>query len=413
VPHGPLAGLRVLDLSRVLAGPWASQILGDLGADVIKIESPGVGDDTRHWGPPFLDDGSHDSAYYAACNRNKRSVAVDLSLPEGAAIARAIAMQSDIVLENFRVGALLKFGLDYESLRQQRASLIYCSVTGFGQDGPYRDRGGYDFLIQGMSGLMSVTGRRADEPGAGPLKVGIPISDLSTGLYAAVSILAALHHRNATGEGQYIDCALFDTQLALLANQASSYLNGGGLPRALGNQHPVVVPYQDFETADGSVLVAVGNDRQFRGLCRLLKRADLADDPRFLRSADRNTNRQPLLSELQRTIRTWTSAELLRAMDEAKLPGGPVNNIAQALEDPQVSARGLRQKLRRARGAEVSFLGFPARLSRTPPNYRLAPPRLGEDTNAVLMELLNMTSEDLARLTAGGVIKDGSLAGAR
>jgi len=264
---GPLAGLKVLDLSRVLAGPWAAQILGDLGAEVFKIEPPGQGDDTRHWGPPFLEDGSHDSAYYLCTNRNKRSVAIDLAQPEGAAIVQRLAGQCDVLLENFRVGGLVKYGLDYPALSARHPGLIYCSITGFGQTGPYRERGGYDFLIQGMSGLMSVTGRPDGQPGEGPLKVGIPTSDLSTGMYAAISILAALRHRDATGRGQHIDCALLDSQVSLLANQASNFLNGGRVPRRLGNEHPNMVPYQDFATADGTVLVALGNDRQFRDFC--------------------------------------------------------------------------------------------------------------------------------------------------
>ncbi|MFY8196419.1 MAG: CaiB/BaiF CoA transferase family protein, partial [Novosphingobium sp.] len=288
---GPLAGITVLDLSRVLAGPWCAQVLGDLGADVIKIEQPGQGDDTRKWGPPFLDDGSRDAAYYLCANRNKRSVAINMSDPAGADLIRQFAAQADVVIENFRVGGLAKYGLDYESLRAIKPDLIYVSITGFGQTGPLRHNGGYDFLIQGMSGLMSVTGLPDGEPGSGPMKVGIPISDLTTGLYASISVLAALNHRHATGEGQRIDLALLDTQVALLANQASNWLNGGVAPRRMGNEHPTVVPYQDFNCSDGDVLVAIGNDRQFRQFMCILGLGGLGDDPRFAISSGRCLNR--------------------------------------------------------------------------------------------------------------------------
>lgn len=403
-PSGPLAGLRVLDLSRVLAGPWSSQMLGDLGAEVFKIEQPGPGDDTRRWGPPFLDDGSGDAAYYLCCNRNKRALAVDFSQPEGAALVRKLARECDIVIENFRVGGLAKYGLDYASLSAEQPALIYCSITGFGQDGPYRDRGGYDFLIQGMSGLMSVTGHPDGAAGAGPLKVGVPVADLFTGLYATVAILAALHHRTATGLGQHIDCALLDTQVSLLANQASNFLNGGMVPRRLGNQHPNVVPYQDFVTADGSVLIALGNDRQFRELCQLLGRADLTDDPRFIDNAGRSTHRELLLPELAAAVARWRSADLLAAMERAGLPGGPVNRVDEALADPQIAARELVHTLHRADGTPVSVLGFPAKLSRTPADYRRAPPRTGEDTHAVLRELLAVDEAEFERLLAAGVV---------
>jgi formyl-CoA transferase len=405
-PNGPLAGIRVLDLSRVLAGPWASQALGDLGADVLKIEQPGQGDDTRRWGPPFLADGSNDSAYYLCANRNKRSLAIDIADPEGAALVRRLAETSDIVLENFRVGGLTKYGLDYESLRQLKPDLIYCSITGFGQDGPYAGRGGYDFLIQGMSGLMSVTGRPDDEAGGGPMKVGIPISDLVTGLYATIAILAALNHRNATGEGQRIDCALLDTQVSLLANQASNYLNGGMIPRRLGNQHPNTVPYQDFACADGDVLVALGNDRQFRAFCELVGRPDLADDPRFASNGGRSPNRAALLAELAPAVAGWTSDALLAAMDVAKLPGGRVNEIPQILADPQIAHRGLIHEMVRADGTTVKVLGFPAKLSASPASYRHAPPRSGEDTAEVLAGRLGLSPDDIARLLAAGVVAD-------
>jgi len=406
VPNGSLAGLRVLDLSRVLAGPWASQILGDLGATVFKVEQPGMGDDTRRWGPPFLDDGSKDAAYFLCCNRNKKALAIDLAKPEGAALVRRLAVGCDVVIENFRVGGLEKYGLDYASLSRENASLVYCSVTGFGQTGPYRDRGGYDFLIQGMSGLMSLTGMPDGEAGAGPMKVGIAVSDLFTGLYAAISILAALRHREKTGEGQHIDCALLDSQLSVMVNQASNYLNGGIIPRPLGNQHPNVVPYQDFRTSDGSVLIALGNDRQFRDFCEVIGRQDLSADPKFSDISSRSRNRNELVSEIGFALADWRSDELLAAMEKAKLPAGPVNRMDEILEDPQVKARGLIKSLDRENGASVKFIGFPAILSRTPATYRLAPPRMGHDTRKTLADELGLDDETYARLKALGVVAD-------
>jgi len=403
---GPLAGLKVLDLSRVLAGPWCSQILGDLGAEVLKIEQPGQGDDTRKWGPPFLPDGSQDSAYYLCANRNKRSLAINMAAPEGAALIRRFAAEADVVLENFRVGGLAKYGLDYASLSANRPDLIYCSITGFGQDGPLKDNGGYDFLVQGMSGLMSVTGLPDGVPGGGPMKVGIPISDLSAGLYAAISILAALNHRNSTGEGQHIDLALLDTQVSLLANQASNWMNGGMAPRRLGNQHPNTVPYQDFACADGEVLVALGNDRQFRAFSALIGRPDLGEDERFAISSGRSVNRDALLAEMRPAIAQWMSADLIAAMDQAKLPGGKVNEIPEALEHPQIAARGIVREMARSDGTPVKILGFPAKFSASPPSYRLAPPRSGEDTFLVLRDKLGLTQVELDSLLDAGVIAE-------
>lgn len=403
---GALAGVKVLDLSRVLAGPWCSQILGDLGAEVIKVEQPGQGDDTRRWGPPFLDDGSRDSAYYLCANRNKRSIAVDLAKPEGAELIQEMSRRCDVVIENFRVGGLAKYGLDYATLSLANPRLIYCSITGFGQDGPYKDRGGYDFLVQGMSGVMSVTGRPDGEAGGGPLKVGLPVADLFTGLYAAISILAALNHRNASGEGQHIDCALLDTQVAMLVNQASNYLNGGLVPRRLGNEHPNTVPYQDFVCSDGEVLVALGNDRQFVAFCGLLGRGDLGTDPRFVDNAGRSLNRKALQAELGAAIALWRSAELLEAMERTKLPGGKVNEIPEILADPHIEARGLIHSMARPDGAEVKVLGFPAKLSKTPAAYEHAPPRVGHHTFEVLREALRLNDQDLARLVEAGVIAE-------
>lgn len=403
---GPLAGITVLDLSRVLAGPWCAQVLGDLGADVIKVEQPGQGDDTRKWGPPFLDDGSRDAAYYLCANRNKRSVAINMAEPAGADLIRQFAAKADIVIENFRVGGLAKYGLDYESLRAIKPDVIYLSITGFGQTGPLRNNGGYDFLVQGMSGLMSVTGLPDGEPGGGPMKVGIPISDLTTGLYAAISLLAALNHRHATGEGQRIDLALLDTQVALLANQASNWMNGGMVPRRLGNQHPNTVPYQDFACSDGNILVALGNDRQFRAFTALIGVPELADDERFAISSGRSVNRDALLAQMRPAIARWKSAELIAAMEAAKLPGGKVNEIPEVLEHPQIEARGLIKELARSDGTPVKVLGFPAKLSASPATYRHAPPRSGEDTADVLATKLGLDRTEIDRLLAAGVIAE-------
>jgi len=403
---GPLAGLRVLDLSRVLAGPWCTQILGDLGAEVIKVEQPGQGDDTRRWGPPFLPDGSGDSAYYVCANRNKQSIAINLADPAGAELIRSMALQCDVVVENFRVDGLAKYGLDYESLRALKPDLIYCSITGFGQTGPMRATGGYDFLIQGMSGLMSVTGLPDGVPGAGPMKVGLPVSDLQTGLYASISILAALNHRNNTGEGQHIDIALLDTQVALLSNQASNWMNGGMQPRRLGNQHPNTVPYQDFSCADGDILVALGNDRQFRQFVNLIGCPELADDPRFAASSGRSVNRDVLIPAMQDAIGRWKAADLIAAMQNVGLPGGKVNTIPETLELPQIAERGLIHEMTRSDGTPVKVLGFPARLSATPARYDRAPPRSGEDTRAVLLETFGLDQEQFERLLADGVVAE-------
>lgn len=401
---GPLDGLTVLDLSKVLAGPWSTQILGDLGAEVIKVELPGVGDETRRWGPPFLDDGSNDAAYYLAANRNKRGIAINLAKEGGADIIRKLAAKADIVVENFKVGALTRYGLDYAALSAIKPDLIYCSITGFGQDGPHAHRGGYDFLVQGMSGLMSVTGFPDDQGGA-PTKVGIPVSDLFTGLYATIAILAAVNHRNTTGEGQHIDCALLDTQLALLANQASNYLNGGMVPGRLANEHPNVVPYQDFATRDGHVLVAVGTDKQFRDFCALIGLEELGTDPRFASNSGRSVNRRALQEAFRPAIAKWSSADLLSAMKENGLPGGPVNSIPEALADPQVEARDLIQTFDRD-GQEVRTLAFPAKLSKSPATYRHAPPVRGSDTAKVLAEYLGLTYGQINELAEQGIVEE-------
>ena len=406
-PPAALAGVRVLDLSRVLAGPWASQILGDLGAEVIKVEHPGKGDDTRAWGPPYLreEEGADPlSAYYLSCNRNKKSVAIDIASPEGAALVRRLARGCDIVLENFKVGGLARYGLDYQSLKRENESLIYCSITGFGQTGPYAPRGGYDFLIQGMSGLMSVTGQPEGTPGSEPLKVGVPVSDLFTGLYATVAVLAALRHRERTGQGQHIDCALLDTQVALLANQGMNWLVGGQVPKRLGNGHPNVVPYRCFATADGHIIVAVGNDGQFRALCTVLGRRDLLDDPRFATNPGRQVNRQELEAALAESIAGWDSVALIAALTDGGVPAGPINRIDQVFADPHIVARGLVQTLKTEGGTAVPVVGFPPRLSATPASYRNAPPRLGEQTADVLSGLLGLGAEELDALRSRAVI---------
>lgn len=396
---GALDGIRVLDLSRVLAGPWSTQVLGDLGAEVIKVEQPGAGDDTRAWGPPFLP-GSQDSAYFSCANRNKRSIAIDIASAAGQALVRRLAAVSDVVVENFRVGGLAKYGLDYDSLRAVKPDLVWCSVTGFGQTGPEKDRGGYDFLIQGMSGLMSVTGD-ADGP---PTKVGIPISDLTTGLYAAISILAALRHRDRTGEGQRIDLALLDAQLAVMSNQAANWLNGGAESRRLGNQHPNIVPYQVFACADGDILIATANDRQYAKMCRVLGMGELAVDPRFAEMSGRGKNREALLVLIEPAIVRWQSDELVAALNDAGVPSGRINTVPEALSHPQVEARGQVGTLTRQDGSEVRFVGFPARLSASPATYRNAPPRAGEDGADVLENVLGVDADEIARLRDAGIV---------
>lgn len=397
---GALSGIKVLDLSRVLAGPWATQMLGDLGAEVLKIEQPGQGDDTRRWGPPVLADDSGDSAYFLCANRNKRSLAIDLAQPAGADLIRRLAAQSDVVVENFRVGGLAKYGLDYASLAAINPRLIYCSITGFGQDGPYAQKGGYDFLIQAMGGLMSVTG---DADGA-PMKVGVPIVDLFTGTYATVAILAALRHRDATGEGQHVDCALLDTQLAMMSNQASNYLNGGAVPKRLGNDHPNIVPYRDYACADGGIVVALGNDRQFRDFMAILGLADVAGEARFASVALRSANRAALHAHIAPAVASWRADDLIAAMEAAKLPAGKVQGVPEILADRHVAHRGAVQDMEREDGTPMRVVGFPAKLSVTPAEYRIAPPRAGVDTRAALSEALRLSEPELDALAAGGII---------
>ncbi|MDX1594137.1 MAG: CaiB/BaiF CoA-transferase family protein [Gammaproteobacteria bacterium] len=405
---GALDGVRVLDLSRVLAGPWASQILADLGADVVKIERPGDGDETRHWGPPYLRDGqgrdTDRSAYFLAANRNKRSVTLDLANPEGQAIARDLAAGSDVLLENFKAGGLARYGLDYATLSRRHPGLVYCSITGFGQHGPYRDRPGYDFIIQAMGGLMSVTGEADGMPGGGPQKAGVALADVLTGLNAAIAVLAALRHRDRTGEGQWIDLALLDVQVASLANQASNYLVSGVPPGRLGNAHPNIVPYQAFATSDGHLVVAVGNDGQFRRLCTRLGASEWADDPRFATNAARVAHRATLVPLLEARFREGATGAWLDALGGSGIPCGPIQNLDDVFADPQVQARGLRREFDEADGGPVPSVASPLNLSATPVTYRRPPPRLGEHTRAVLGERLGLDAVQIDELAKRGVI---------
>lgn len=400
-----LSGIKVLDLSRVLAGPWSTQILADFGADVVKVEAPIRGDDTRAWGSPIpaLDPSqpvAGESAYYLSTNRNKRSLAIDLADPKGADLIRKLAAEADIVVENFKVGGLKKYGLDYPSLAALNPRLIYCSITGFGQDGPYADRPGYDFVAQAMGGLMSVTGE-ADGP---PIKTGVAVADLSTGLYATISILMALRHAEQTGQGQHIDCSLLDTQLAMLANQGSSYLVSGQSPSRMGNAHPTVVPYQVFDAADGPMVVAVGNDGQFKILCMVLGVPELSIDPRFVTNVDRMAHRGALEAILQDLIGQRQGGELIAALTDAGAPAGPVNSVKQALDDPFVEARQAVHHFTRQDGYQIPTIAYPAKLSRTPAVYDRAPPRLGQHTDEVLRDWLGM--DDLALAALDGAIAD-------
>jgi len=399
-----LSGIRVLDLSRVLAGPWATQMLGDLGAEIVKVEKPGAGDDTRGWGPPWLKDGeggdTRESAYFLAANRNKRSVTIDMARPEGQALIRRLAARSDVVVENFKVGGLKRYGLDYESLSAINPRLVYCSITGFGQDGPEAGRAGYDFMIQGMSGLMSVTGSPEDEP----QKIGVALVDVMTGLHAAIAILAALEQRHRTGRGQYIDLALFDVAMASLANQALNYLVGGTAPRRLGNAHPNIVPYQAFETADGHLILAVGNDAQFARFCRLAELAELAEDERFRTNKGRVTHREALLPLIAAALKRQATRDWLALLDAAGIPAGPINDIDQAFAEPQALARGLALSLPHPLGGVAPGVRSPLRLSDAPPGDPLAPPTLGQHTDEVLEALLGLSAQELARLKDEGIV---------
>jgi crotonobetainyl-CoA:carnitine CoA-transferase CaiB-like acyl-CoA transferase len=397
-----LAGVRVLDLSRVLAGPWATQILGDFGADVIKVEKPGAGDDTRSWGPPFVqapNGGQGDAAYYLAANRNKRSITVDIATPAGADIIRALAPKCQILVENFKTGGLKKYGLDYASLAKLNPSLVYCSITGFGQTGPYAHRPGYDYLIQAMGGIMSLTGEREGEP----MKSAVAIADLFSGMYSVTGILAALRHAERTGEGQHLDISLLDCQVAMLANLGMNYLVSNERPKRMGNAHASIAPYQVFATGDGHIVLAVGNDGQFRDFCEVA-RLTLADDPRFARNSARVTHRDALTEALAPAMRTKTTAAWIAALEAANVPCGPINTLDQVFADPQVIARGAVETMTRADGANVRLTANPIRMSQTPPQPRLAPPLLGQDTETVLTELLDAGEADFAHWRAAGAL---------
>lgn len=404
----PLAGIRVLDLSRVLAGPWASQILADLGADVVKIEKPGSGDDTRSWGPPWLHDGegrdTGEAAYFTCANRNKRSLTVDIAAPRGQALIRELAQRADVVLENFKPGGLARYGLDADSLLALAPRLVYCSISGFGQTGPYAKRAGYDFLIQAMGGLMSVTGRADDEDGAGPQKVGVALTDILTGLYATIGIQAALAERERSGLGQHIDLALLDVQVACLANQAANYLVGGRVPGRMGNAHPNIVPYQDFPTADGDMILAIGNDGQFARFCAVAGHPEWAQDARFATNPQRVANREVLIPLLRQTTVMRSTREWIAALESQAVPCGPINRLNEVFEDPQVVARGLRVDLPRAPGGQVPTVANPIRLSATPVAYRSAPPRLGEHSEAVLGDWLDLDANAISQLREAAII---------
>lgn len=412
--QGALAGIKVLDLSRVLAGPWATQMLADLGADVIKVERPEAGDDTRHWGPPFLKDehgnDTREASYFTTCNRNKRSITVDMAHPEGQALLRKMAAEADVVVENFKVGGLKQYGLDYDSLKTLNPRLIYCSITGFGQEGPYAERAGYDLMVQAMCGLMSITGHADDQPGGGPLKVGVAVIDVFTGLYASNAILAAINARDnartGTGQGQYIDMALLDVGMAVLANQAAGFLATGKAPGRAGNIHPSLAPYQDFRSSDGNVLLAIGNDGQFARFCAAAGKPEWAQDSRFATNTARVQNRPALLALMEPLMRTRTTAEWIALLEDKAVPCGPINTIAQAFDDPQVQARGIRKALPRDAGdgiAQIATVASPMRLSATPVSYRNAPPALGQHTQQVLQEL-GLSPEEITALQSAKVV---------
>jgi len=400
---GALTGLRVLDLSRVLAGPWATQTLGDLGAEIIKIERPGSGDETRAWGPPEIE-GAGYSAYFAGTNRNKRSVTVNLADPAGQRLVAELASAADVLVENFKVGVAARLGLDYATLRRTNPRLVYCSISGFGQSGPYAQRAGYDAMIQGMGGMMSITGQPDRLPGGGPQKVGVAIVDLTTGLYAVIAILAALRQREQSRVGQYIDLALFDVAAAMLANQGMNFLATGVVPQRHGNAHPNIVPYQDFPTRDGWLMLAIGNDQQFAQFCRCAGRLDWSQDPRFASNRGRIAHREELVAMLGQLTRTRTTQEGIEALEPLGVPCGPINNVAQVFSDPQAVARALRVDIPTATGLAVPGIASPLRLSDGPAQYRLAPPALGAHTREVLSEVLGLSATQLDSLSEQGVI---------
>jgi crotonobetainyl-CoA:carnitine CoA-transferase CaiB-like acyl-CoA transferase len=405
---GPLSHIKVLDLSRVLAAPWTGQNLADLGAEVIKVERPLKGDDSRAFGPPWLKDrngnDTTESAYFLAANRGKKSITINLSVPAGQDLVRKLAAQCDVLLENYKFGDLARYGLGYEDLKGLNPRLVYCSVTGFGHTGPYRERPGYDFMIQGMGGLMSITGERDELPGGGPQRVGVPIVDLMTGMYATIAVCAALAHRERTGAGQHLDLALLDTQVAFLANQAMNYLASGEVPGRLGNAHPNIVPYQTFSTRDGALILACGNDNLFNRFCEVAGCQPLARDPRFATNGNRVEHRAALVPLLDEVFAQRTTHEWVEALEAAGVPNGPINDIRQVFEEPQVVARGMKIEIDHALAGKVPLVASPMRFSGTPLEFKSPPPTLGQHTDEILRTFLGMSPADIGKLRADGVV---------
>src|SRR5436189_2727334 len=405
---GPLSHIRVLDLSRVLAGPWAGQNLADLGAEVIKVERPGSGDDSRAFGPPWVKDkdgrDTKDSAYYTSATRGKKSITIDISRPEGQKLVRELAAKSDVLIENYKYGDLSRYGLGFEDLRETNPRLVYCSVTGFGQTGPYRERPGYDFMIQGMGGMMSVTGEPDDAPGGGPQRAGVPVADIITGMYASIAICAALAHRAESGAGQHLDLALLDSQIALLAYQNTNYFSTGSPPKRIGNLHPNIVPYQPFRTRDGSVILACGNDNLYGKFCEAAGCPELAADARFASNGKRVENRAELTQLLSQVFAQRTTREWVELLDAAGVANGPINDIAQVFQEPQVKARGVKIELEHPLAGKLPLVASPMRFSETPLEHNLAPPVLGQHTEEILREVLKLGEPEIARLRADGVI---------
>ena len=402
-----LEGIKVLDLSRVLAGPWATQMLADLGADVVKVESVVTGDDTRSWGPPFITraDGSKgEAAYFSCANRNKRSITIDFSKPEGASLIHTLSREADIIVENFKVGGLKKYKLDYDAIKEINPKIIYCSITGFGQSGPYANRLGYDFLIQGMGGLMSITGQPENISGGEPMKVGVAICDLFTGMNAGSSNLAALHYRNRTGKGQHIDCSLMDSQVSMLANQASNWLNGDIVPSRMGNSHPNVIPYRVFASLDGHLIISCGNDGQFQRLCHALGLSKISNDPKYKSNEARLKNREALEDELQLVLGKMKKQGIIELLEAVNVPCGPINNLPEVFSDPQVIAREMEIDLKRSDGVNIKTVAFPAKLSESPATYRNAPPILGEHTKEILLDWVKLSDEEIKSLKEMKVI---------
>ena len=405
---GPLSHIKVLDLSRVLAGPWAAQNLADLGAQVIKVERPEKGDDSRAFAPPFLNDEqgnvTKESAYYCAANRGKKSITINISSPQGQQLVKELAKEVDVIVENYKVGDLARYGLGYEDIKAINPGIIYCSVTGFGQTGPYKDRPGYDFMAQGMGGLMSVTGESNDLPGGGPQRVGVPIIDMTTGMYATVAICAAIAHRAVSGQGQWIDVALLDSCVALLSNQAMNYFSTGKSPEMIGNAHPNIVPYQSFKTADGAIILACGNDNLFNKFCEVAQCQHLAQDPKFSTNGQRVTHRAEITQLLAAIFNKKTTKEWVRLLDDAGVANGPINTIAEVFEEPQVLARGMQIELAHATAGKVTLVGSPMKFSATPITYEVPPPALGQHTQEILEKVLHKSEAEIAQLQSTGII---------